>query len=473
MRKIKKLASLLLAVIMIISLATTAFAADEEGETTETPAQTTINSITIESAVSGETYKLYKLFDLSVDLTKGEAGAFTYTVNSNWTDFFAEDGAGRSYVIFDGQGYVTAISDAKELAKAAAVAAENKTELDSKTADTTSVAFENLENGYYLITSTLGTFAMTETTPSKTEVKISEKNPQDTIVKTVKEDSTGDYGASNDAQIGDTVEFKSTITLHPGTRNVAVHDTMDTGLTLNSDSIAIDGLTEGVEYTPVTNITDGCTFEIIFTDSYLNGLTAETTLTLTYTAVLNKNAVAETEENGISIVDQKNVTKITFGDAQSVTRETTTTTHKFSVHKYADGFDYLADAVFSLKKAGVVVKLVLLDANNYRVANGDEDGAVETFTTVDTGDIVIWGVDADGDYTLEEINAPAGYNKLSEGVTVDVAAENNTKIDVENKAGTELPSTGGVGTTLFYIFGGLLVVAAVVLLVTKKRMTAE
>jgi len=125
--------------------------------------------------------------------------------------------------------------------------------------------------------------------------------------------------------------------------------------------------------------------------------------------------------------------------------------------------------VFSLKKDGTVVKLIKLDDNNYRVANGEETGFVETFITVASGDIVIWGVDA-ADYFLEETQAPAGYNKLAEEVEVTVDVGNATRAEVENKSGAELPSTGGIGTTIFYVLGGLMVTGAVVVLVSKKRM---
>ena len=170
----------------------------------------------------------------------------------------------------------------------------------------------------------------------------------------------------------------------------------------------------------------------------------------------------------------QNTAVIKYGNDQSVQQETTTTTHKFNVFKHAtDSTDNLPGAVFSLKKDGTVVELIVLDDNNYRVANGNEEGAVETFTTVADGDIVIWGVDSDSDYTLEEITPPGGYNKLSAVVSVTVAADNSTRIDIENKSGTELPSTGGMGTTLIYIIGALLVIGCGILLIARRRMNAK
>ena len=475
MKKMKKFASLLLALVLVFSLAATAFAQDITEPTKN-------DSITVNSAKSGETYNLYKLFDLVVN-DEITPTAYSYKVNSDWSAFFAEGGAGKQYITVNDEGYVTAISDAAALAKAAAAWTGKPAVTQTATAASETVTFSGLENGYWLITSSLGTVAMTETTPDKATVSVNEKNPEDTISKEVQEDSNSSWGNSNDAQIGDTVKFQSTITLVPGTRNVVVHDTMDDGLTLNADSIAIAGLTKGTDYTVTTTCNDGCTFEIDFKDTYVDGLTASTTLTLTYSAVLNEKAIVTTETTTgegeetvttktTAIDPQTNTIVLNFGDAQSVTATTTTTTHKFSVFKHAkDSTTNLAGAVFSLKKGGIVVNLIKIDDTNYRVAKTGETG-VATFTTVAAGDIVIWGVDADADYTLEEKEAPEGYNRLTSEVTVTVNAGNASRIDVENKTGTELPSTGGMGTTLFYTLGSILVVAAVVLLVTKKRMTS-
>lgn len=464
----KKFVSLVLALVMVMAMMVPAMAE----EAPATPVKN--NSITIKDANVGETYNLYKLFDLIVD-SETEPESYSYTVNEAWKAFFTGTGAGAQYITVNGAGYVTAISDAAALAAAAETYAEtNKIAVvQTVTATTTTVEFANLENGYWLITSTLGTLAMTDTTPAKQKVEITEKNPENTIEKQVKEDSTGNYGESNDAQVGDTVEFKSTAVLNPHTVNVKVHDTMTSGLTLNKDSIAINGLTKDVDYTVVTEgLTDGCAFEITFTETYLASLTAQTTLTITYTAVLNENAVVKGDD-GVAIVDQNNKTKLTYGDGSSTVEDTTTTTtHKFTVNKYAAGVENLAGAVFQLKKNGTVVNLIKIDELNYRVANGNEEGAVDRFTTVAAGDIVIWGVDADSDYTLLEVEAPAGYNKLPAEVPVTVNADNSTKVDVENQTGNELPSTGGMGTTMMYIGGGLLVAFAVIMLATKRRMNA-
>lgn len=468
MKNLRKVLVLALALMVVFAFSAMAFA---DGDT---PAKN--DSITVTGVKVGETYNLYKMFDLSVN-DEIAPTAYTYTVNAEWAAFFAEGGDGAQYVTKNDAGAVTAISDAAALAKAAAAWTGKPEPKQSVkvTEGTTEVVFSGLEDGYWLITSTLGTKAMIETTPDASAVTVNEKNPEDTIEKEVKEDSTGNYGESNDVQIGDTVEFKSTVKIVKGTRNVVVHDKMTRGLTYTAESVNIQGLTKGTEYTVNESPEDGDTFDITFTQSWIDGLDFGTdgfkVYEITYKAVVNEKAVVK-DDNGVAIVDANNTTKVSFGDGTSSGSDsTTTTTHKFSVFKHAkDSTDNLADAVFSLKKADAVVKLIKIDDNNYRIAVAGEEGAVVTFTTVASGDIIIWGVDSDSDYSLEEITPPAGYNKLTEDVEVTVDADNSTRVDVENNAGNELPSTGGVGTTVFYVLGAALVVGCGVVLVSRKRM---
>ena len=460
MKHAKKFASLLLALVMVFALATTAFAAGT-------------NSITVEGAQEGETYKLYKMLDLIVNESNT---AYSYTVNTEWKDFFST-GAGKDYVDIDSQGYVTWKESKKDSAsmeafgKAAAAAVSGKTVVATQTPTADgSFTFANLDAGYYLITSSNGTLAIVDTTPTNPAATVNEKNPDHTLDKQVQEDSDSSWGKANSAQIGDTVNFKTTITVKKGAKNLIMHDKMEDGLSFNADSVAIASLTKGTDYTVVTTgLTDGCTFEIRFEQSYLDTITADTTLTVTYNAVLNKSADIT---NG-----EKNDAKITWGDASNTEwSETVTKTYQFDILKYAANDiekNPLAGATFQLKDANDnVVKLVKVSDTEYRVANGNEAGAVDEFTTVASGKIVIKGVDLDK-YTLVETAAPAGYNKLKDPVEVTVPETNALTVEVPNASGTELPSTGGMGTTIFYVLGSILVIGAAVLLVTKKRMSMK
>ena len=346
--------------------------------------------------------------------------------------------------------------------------------LDSQTpTEDGNITFTGLESGYYLITSTNGNLAMVDTTPTNPDATVNEKNPDATLDKDVQEDSNQNWGNENSAQIGDTVNFKVSINVKKGAKNYVMHDKMEDGLTFNADSVEINGLTQGADYTVVTKdtdpaVTDTCTFEIHFAQSYLDRVSTDTTLTVTYSAVLNENASVDTGE--------KNDAKLTWGDNSGTEwSETVTKTYKFEVLKYVKGDTEkknLAGATFQLEDAeGNVVKLVKVSDTEYRVANGEEANSVDSFTTVSTGNIVVTGVDLDN-YTLVETVAPAGYNLLKDPVPVKVEAANNLIVEVANSTGSELPSTGGMGTTIFYVLGSILVLGAAVLLITKKRMNA-
>lgn len=450
MKQTRKLISLaLIAVLMMAMSGITVFA-------------TGSGSISVDNAASGETYNIYKMFDLVVD-DENSPSAYMYSVNSDWADFFGNDGAG---FISTSNGSVTINSgdEAALAAAAAAYAASNNIPTADDPITAGIVEWSGLDNGYYLITSTRGTKAMAASTPANPSQTISEKNPSNSLTKQVQEDSDSLWGSSNDAQIGDTVNFKSEITLYPGTRNVVFHDTMDSGLTYNDDA-TISGLDSG-SYTITSSGSD--TITVNFDNSYLNSLSGATTLTLTYSATLNTNAI-----NGSTIVPQTNEAYLVYGGGSSTEHvTTTTTTHSFSVFKHASGSSQnLAGATFSLKKNGTVVPLIYIDQNTYRVAVSGESG-VDTFTTVSSGNIVILGVDSD-DYTLQETQAPTGYNTLSGEVSVNVSDDNGTQADIINSTGTLLPSTGGIGTTVFYVVGLIAVLGAGIFLVTNKRMAKE
>lgn len=458
-------------------------------------------TITVNNAMQGETYTAYKMLDVSVsDATNADDdySSYVYTLSdtSPWKVFFTT-GAGKDYVVtnvIDGVSYVTweEKADVAAFVKAAETFANGKTATATATgvASTTApvtvtASFTGLDAGYYLITSSGGTMVIVDTTPVKPNAVINDKNQAPTLNKEVQEDSTSNWGDSNTAQIGDTVNFKVTITVQPGALNYVMHDKMDDGLTFNTDSVAIEGLTAGTHYNVVTNPTDDCTFEIAFTKTYLDSITASTTFTVTYSAVLNGSAETGTAE--------KNQAMLKYGSTNNTSSqtpwdETVTNTYKFSVLKYVGNADdneatidltnksALAGAEFKLQvvkdEVATDIQLVKVNDTTYRVAKAGETGAVDTFTTVANGQITIIGVDLEDDYQLVEVTAPAGYNLLDAPVKVEVNENNQLIVGVANYAGTELPSTGGTGTTMIYLAGSVLVVAALVLFITKRRMDA-
>ena len=398
-------------------------------------------------------------------------------------------------------------ADPAAFAKLAQVEAAKMTADDTATAPAaaegktySTVKFENLKLGYYLIDTTLGTLCSLDTT--NPTVVMEEKNEVPTNVKTVEEDSTGNYGEKNDADIGQTVNFKSTITAQAGAENYVFHDKMSAGLTLDKTSIKVDGVAvtnaqgndiSGDNYTvsyPSGDGSDGCTFEIAFAQSYLDTITQATVITITYSATLNENAV-------VGLPGNPNESKLSYGVSDSTTgtpsgttppSETKTYTWDVDVLKYGNGNEsnVLKDAEFVLlnsakTKVATVVSGKITGWVDVPAAGAD--GTVtwpdKTVLTTDAnGKIEIDGLDADT-YYLREVKAPAGYNKLAADVEVVITGATTVKGEltyttvvakVNNQSGTELPSTGGMGTTIFYVVGSVLVLAAVVLLVTKKRM---
>ena len=490
MKQVKKLASVLLALVMALALTATAFA---EGET---------GSITIKDAVVGQTYTIYQILDL--ESYNASANAYAYKAATAWNTFINSDAIKGTYVEVDAQGYVTWKdgADAAAFAKAAQKYAKDNSIANqgSVTATTTTVSFTGLDLGYYLVDTTLGTLCSLDTT--NPNVVMEEKNEVPTNVKTVEEDSTGNYGEKNDADIGQTVNFKSTITAQAGAENYVFHDTMSNGLTLNKESIKVNGVAvtdgqgndvAGDNYTvsyPSGDGSDGCTFEIAFAQSYLDTITAATTITITYSATLNENAKVGIEGN-------PNTSKLSYGEINSTTgkpgsttppSETVTYTWDLDILKYGnkDESNVLPDAKFVLlnKDKSKVATVVNGKITGWvAVPTAGEGGSITwpantVLTTDANGKIEIDGLDADT-YYLRETQAPAGYNKLADdqevkitgATTVDGKLTYTTVVaKINNQSGTELPSTGGIGTTIFYVLGGVLVVGAAVLLVTKKRM---
>lgn len=464
----KKLFAALLAAALVLAMAVPAFA----------EANATKGSITISNTVKDETYTIYRMFKL--DSYNAESNTYSYTVESDWEGFF-KTGAGGNYITLDGQNHPTwTATDENDsttvaaFAKAALAWAKQKgiQSAGTQEGNGSSITFSNLDLGYYLVDSSLGALCGLNTTNPDATIK--EKNEKPEIKKEV-QTSAGDWGSENNAKIGDTVEYKVEIKVADGAQKYTVTDTMSKGLTFNSVSlkVAANGTTAAASDYTLTPTTNGFTLEL--PESYVSNLTKGTTILVTYNATLNKDAVIDGDGN-------TNEVKLRYGNQQNtVPSKVTTKSYQFDLVKVDGTTNKLLDgAEFELADGNTKLSFVKDDDGNYRVAAAGEDGATTTIT-VKNGKVNIYGL-AGKTYTLTETKAPDGYNKLVTSETVNLTdgsmasatIENETYVDggvvVKNNAGTVLPSTGGMGTTLFYVIGGGLMVAAVVLLVTKKRM---
>lgn len=228
-------------------------------------------------------------------------------------------------------------------------------------------------------------------------------------------------------------------------------------------------------------------------DSYLkNHETVDYDIAISYKATLTDAAV-------IGEAGNTNTTYLKYGvNSESNLSTTTTYTFEIPVYKYTGNDEKpLAGATFSLfttETEGDAIKLVQkTGTQDYRLLIQGESGVTEVteITTTDTGEFSIQGLKP-GNYWLEEIAAPKGYNKLNKRIKIAVGAHGGiqidgtynddgtvtggkveTKVKVENKSGTLLPSTGGAGTTMIYLVGALLVLGSGVVLASKRRSNSK
>ena len=477
MKLMKKLTALLLTLVMVLGMGSVVHASKATIGT---------GKITINNAISGQTYRIYRILELE---SYTEGGNYAYKATDAWKEFFA-NGEGKNYLTIDGSGVVTSSTElttenAAAFAKVAlAYAKENNIENNGKADATgTPVTFDRLPLGYYLVDSSTGALCSLKTTTGA--VEILEKNGVPSVTKTV------DNVNANTANIGQTVTFTTTITAQPGAEKYVLHDQMSQGLTFDDTTVNVkkgETTLGATEYTlKKDELADTCTFEIVFAQSFCNTLTAEDTITVTYTAKLNEKAV-------IAGAGNTNTTKLSYG-VNSNTNVATTTTKTFAlpVYKFTMGTNNtkaaLPGVTFTLReKADSTdpIKLVKIadatagDSNSadvYRHAKDGETGTVTAVTTPATGRFTIQGLKA-GTYYLTETDTVRGYNKLTDPVTVVIGEDGKVTVggtetqtvEIENKTGSLLPSTGGRGTMAFYIVGALLVLGSGVVLITKKRM---
>lgn len=542
MKFTKRMATILMALAMMLCLTVPAFAA-------ETPAQA---RLTVKGdQLNGKTVYATKMFtaswaDSNNDGKFDKDDKVSYTLDKDWEGLFwasTEDGEKTGKIdISDKEGatlsekavaYLAVLTEnSKELNTFAATAAKYLTAhpiADTKTAtgsDENIATFEGLVPGYYLVqpdkgstSATRKTDAMLVNVPYDNAATLQLKSEYPSVEKKIDTDKT-----ESSAQIGQSVKFTLTSKVPDmtdyDTYYFAFKDTMSKGLTFdeNSVTVTIDGTTlnKPTDFT-VTTKTDGVANGATeITIELLNMKTkyaekAGKTITVTYSATLNKDAVVGIEGN-------KNEAKVEYQNGPATDNHgtsnpsiTTTRTYPVKVQKHAfedtaDANSVLAGAKFALSTSKTVptftkgedgsytldkadtnvVRLVGTDAT-YRVAEKDEGGAVTYFTTVDTSATIINGLKA-GTYYLHEIEAPEGYNKLTAPVKVtitettgkdgkvtgvtytvnDGTASDDSNVKIDNKTGSMLPSTGGMGTIGLTALG-VGVVALGVLAPKKKK----
>lgn len=487
----RKALALLVSLVLAMGLCVPAFADDTSSGTNDNT-----GSITIDNAVVGQEYSIYQV--LVLESYDAAAGAYSYKANSDWESWLKTQG---TYVSFNDSNYVTWVegADVAAFAKGAQEYAKESgiSNQGSEAAASTTVKFENLNLGYYLVDSTLGTFCSLDT--ANPDVTMKEKNGVPVNEKEVQEDSKVEseadnhgWGDWNDADLGQTVNFRSTITAQDGAENYVFQDKMSPGLTYKGivgvtlNGTAIDAANYEVK---TEGLADGHTFEVVFTQKFCETLKADDKIVISYTAEVNSNAV-------IGLPGNPNESCLAYGDVSNPSytapSQTITYTWDLDVLKYANGNEttVLKDAQF-----------VLLNSTSTKVAkvvDGEFDSWVDVpsdatapsdwpsgtvLTTNESGKIEIDGLDA-ATYYLREVKAPAGYNILKADVKVEVKGATKAAgsegltyttvvAKVNNQSGPEFPYTGGMGTTLFYAVGGLLVVGAIVLLVTRRRAGSE
>ena len=525
MKKMKKIFALLIAMVMVLGMSTAVFA-----QTSGTQADGT-GSIAINNPTKGESYSVFKLFDATLG-ANGEV-AYKGTVPATMTDYFEETSTGSGYVqakpaafktvkyytdatkttesedptaYWTGEGMSTGLESALETWAGSATAAAGPVESDG----TDPLTFLGLPYGYYVMTTT-----HEDDEAAKAIISVDTTQPNVTIYDKNTTTPTADKKADGTSySIGDTITFTATFdtTNYYGSGADAgkiykyvISDTLPEYLSdVAITSITIGGTAWADAPTAFTNKQ----ITIPWVDDngkslYANGAKIVVTYTAKLTSTANVNA-DNTNTIGITPYDDKDQPY-----SEPFEDEAVITTYAAALKK-TDGTNALAGAKFAFngltveKTADGIYTVVSYDATSTTAGTEME---------VDSnGKLYIIGLKQGVTLTGKETEAPVGYNKLTSDVTLspqvlqtEVYKESGTRyydakgnlvseevtggssktvtnnlssldaaaVEVINEAGSVLPSTGGIGTTIFYVIGAILVIGAGVVLVTRRRMNAN
>lgn len=505
MKLLKKLASFILAFAMVMAIAMPSVVMAADGKST----------ITINGATADSEYVAYKLFDATDDGN----GHFSYTVNSKYEAVLKEvtgKTSGAEIV-----KYLDGIKDNAAAVREFADKVYAKVKDMAVDYTATNGKFVNVDQGYYLIaqtqTGTNEAYSLVMLgTAGRNALTVTPKTGVPTFEKKIKEknDSTGvesDWQDASDYDIGDKVPFKLTGTVSDKYDNYktyyyAFHDKMDDTLQFNADSVVvkIDGVVvDKSKYTLNTTTSDGCTFEVVFNDLKTVSPTKPGKVTVEYNATLKENARLGSEGNFNKGKLEFNNNPYYEGEGkpekpgETPWDEVVVFTYKLIANKTDGQGQPLAGAGFTLYKFNK-------DTNDYVEVKKIEAGETTTFEFT--------GADA-GKYKLVETTVPDGYNKADDLVfevkgtyeavnnddplkaprltKLEIFDENGNSItgegkvfttnlaagtattNIKNLTGSELPSTGGMGTTVLYAAGTLMILAAAAFLVMKKKAESK
>lgn len=494
----------------------------------------TLTVSTTDTKFAGKTVNAYKMFSATVS---SDGGAVSHTLNDAWKPFF-KNSVGLTDVtdanVNDkANDYVSKLKDSALTAFAAKASNWAQNTANSITADATATVskiaatdgkytatFTGLDYGYYVVAVPGATVADTNSQYAalvrvhSTTVSVDIKGALPTVDKKVQVDGTGKD--ATDAKIGDTLKFTLTSTIPDmsayNTYTFNFKDTLSKGLTFGQvDSVKVGdtALTTDTDYTVATAPADnGKTLLTVTMKNFKNQqANVGKKITVTYTATLNKDAVVGGAGNVNSATIQYSNNPSTNGTGESEPSKVRVFTYGFTVDKYTgdqytDAATRLAGAKFTLApKNGDPMSFVQVNAGSatanavYRVAKAGETGTT-TITTPENGKVDFQGL-KNGEYTLTETKAPAGYNKLASAIGVKVHGQNNGTdtthatvtitynndnngsnydqtasngvIPVQNKSGVTLPGTGGMGTIAFTVIGVLVIALGVAWTLKRKN----